>query len=518
MKVQLKHLSAGALVLAALNQAEAQYTPPPPPAPFPGFLNEYLRGKDPYANQWDIGGDARLRYQANEGFGMPGKGTPGAPAVNTQSLDFRDKHASVNNEYWLTRTRVHLGYTEKWWSAYVEGQASTAISDHRYAYANVPAVPKTTKRLGYGPESDTIDLHQAYVTVGNHKEFPLSAKVGRQELSYGEERLIGAFGWNNIGRSFDAAKVRWQNAWGGVDFFTGYPVVPEDGVFDQDNSEDLFSGAYGTWNQIPKTILETYFLARNTGTGAASIEPSPQFPQPSARDIYTIGGRVKSKPGELGNWDYTVEGAYQFGDYRDPRLVVAGNSPRLTQDAFMFVVQGGYTFADVWATPRLGAEFAYGSGDGNVHDNKHGTFDNLFPTNHKFYGYMDFASLQNIEDLRGIFQLKPTKVTSVSLEGHGLWLANTHDNFYTVGGTPRGGATLASNVGTGTGYGVNPSYNQFVGTEIDVIGGYAVTKFATLEAGYGHFFVGKYIEESLHNANFGSRDANWFYVQTTLKF
>jgi len=46
--------------------------------------------------------------------------------------------------------------------------------------------------------------------IGNHKEFPVSLKVGRQELSYGEERLVGAFAWNNIGRVFDAVKVRWQ--------------------------------------------------------------------------------------------------------------------------------------------------------------------------------------------------------------------------------------------------------------------------------------------------------------------
>jgi hypothetical protein len=45
-----------------------------------------------------------------------------------------------------------------------------------------------------------------------------------------------------------------------------------------------------------------------------------------------------------------------------------------------------------------------------------------------------------------------------------------------------------------------------------------VTRFAQIEAGYGHFFVGDYIRQSLSNPNYGSQDANWFYVQTTLKF
>ena len=184
----------------------------------------------------------------------------------------------------------------------------------------------------------------------------------------------------------------------------------------------------------------------------------------------------------------------------------------------MFVLQGGYTFADAWGKPRLGLEYDYSSGDSNPTNGTHQTFDNLFPTNHKFYGYMDFFSLQNIQDVRGILTLKPTTRLSVAFEGHGFWLANTHDNLYTVAGAPRGGPTLASNVGTGTGYGINPSYSSFVGTELDVIAGYAVTRFAQVEVGYGHFFVGDYIRQSLANPNFGSKDADYVYVQGTLNF
>jgi hypothetical protein len=75
---------------------------------------------------------------------------------------------------------------------------------------------------------------------------------------------------------------------------------------------------------------------------------------------------------------------------------------------------------------------------------------------------------------------------SLALEGHGFWLADTHDNFYSVNGAPRGGL----NPTAGAGYGVNPSYSNFVGTELDLIAGWAVTRFCQLEAGYGHFFTG----------------------------
>jgi len=222
--------------------------------------------------------------------------------------------------------------------------------------------------------------------------------------------------------------------------------------------------------------------------------------------------RLKSNPGEIGNFDYTLEGAGQLGNFRDPRA--GAPARRLDHQAYMVVAQAGYTFAGAWAKPRLGVEYAHGSGDKDPRDGKHETFDNLFPTNHKFYGYMDFISLQNIHDVRGIFQLKPHPRVNLALEGHGFWLADTHDSFYSVSGVARGGTAVTP----GTGYGVNPKYSNFVGTELDAVGGFAITRFAQLEVGYGHFLVGDYIRSSLSAATRGSKDANWVYVQGTLNF
>src|SRR5262249_12014062 len=141
--------------------------------------------------------------------------------------DFKENTPDPNNSYWLQRVKPRVGYTADWFSFFVEGRGSYTSNDDRDP----------------NPESDgPIDLHQAYVTVGNHKQFPVSLKVGRQELSYGDERLIGAFDWNNIGRVFDAAKVRWQNEWFAADFFTGRVILPDDNHFNQPNDYDWFSG------------------------------------------------------------------------------------------------------------------------------------------------------------------------------------------------------------------------------------------------------------------------------------
>src|SRR5580765_3899227 len=309
------------VILGAVSVVRAQYSPPPPPEPFAGFINEALRAENP-TNKWDIGGTSRSRGEFKEGNGIAGA---------AGSVDFRAHGADVNNEYFLERIRLHVGYSNTWWGAYVEGQSSLAASDERFAYVNIAGIPHTTTWKGSGPESDTIELHQAYATVGNLSEFPVTLKVGRQVLSYGEERLIGAYDWNNIARTFDAAKLRWQNDWFGADFFVSRPVIPEDGRFNVDNDYDWFSGVYASISKVPKNSLEIYFLARNASPKAIAAEPSPQFPQPSARDIYTAGGRIKSKPGELGNWDYALEAAGQLGNFRDRRL--GADSARLDHEA-----------------------------------------------------------------------------------------------------------------------------------------------------------------------------------------
>ena len=471
--------------------------PQAPPPASAGLVNDYLREQNAAFTKWDFGGSARGRYEVRDGFGIAG--VPG-------SLDFRANNADVENDYFLERFRLRMGYTDQWWSASVEGQSSLAQNDQRWASAGPVAKP------GDGPEADVAELHQAIVTVGNLKQFPLLLKVGRQEMSYDDERLIGAFGWNNIGRTFDAAKLRWQNDWFGVDLFVSRPVIPQDGVFDVSNDYDYFSGLYATSLKVPKNILDVYFLARNASPQAATAVPSPQFPQPSARDIYTVGFGLKSKPGEFGPWDYSLESAYQFGNFLDPRAGAPAN--RLDQSSYMVVAGGGYTFSESWSKPRLALEYSHGSGDRNPYDNKHETFENLFPTNHKFYGCMDLVSLENIHDVAASLSVKPASHLKVTLAGHGFWLANTHDSFYNVAGVARGGA----NPTPGTGYGVNPGYGSFVGSEIDLVAAYNVTRFAQMEAGFGHFFVGDYVQQSLSAPLFGSQDANFVYAQVNINF
>lgn len=465
------------------------YNPTSVPRGSAGYINDTLRQNDAAMAAWDIGATTRLRYEMRDNFGIAGR---------AGSVDFREKGADVDNNYLLYRIRPRVAYNSEWWGAMVEARHSGAESDDR----DFP---------GVSPESDEFDLHQAYVYFGNHKEFPISLKVGRQELIYGDERVIGAFAWNNIGRVFDAAKVRWQNPWFGVDFIGARPVIPDNHNLNMSNDYEYLTGAYFNSKLIPKQTTEWYFLARNVSTKALTYTGVSQLPG-SGRDVYSLGIRFKSLPGELHGWDYLVEAVGQMGHWNDPALPAATRG--LEHQAYMAVLGGGYTFTETKFTPRLGFELATASGDSNPTDDKHETYDQLYPTKHKFFGFMDFFAMQNMHNLRLSSSAKPLPRLNLLAEYHFFWLADTADNLYSAPGARRGGIAATP----GTGYGINPSYDTNVGSEVDFVATYNVSPQTVLELGYSHFFVGDYIKQSLAAPAFGSDDANWVYVSLNINF
>ena len=149
------------LLAATLSIARAQYTPPPPARPLPGLINEKLRANDVYMSAWDIGVNVRVRQEDKDDAGFTDAGS---------NWDFSKRPVDDNNNhYQLTRVMPRVGYTGKWFNALVEGRSSYSFNDERYS-ANAPG-------QGLAERDGPIDFHQAYVFIGNHKEFPVSVKL-----------------------------------------------------------------------------------------------------------------------------------------------------------------------------------------------------------------------------------------------------------------------------------------------------------------------------------------------------
>ena len=524
MKNQCITLGSASLLMAGgLTQAaglEWGVTSPVAPTQA-GYVNDLLRQDNPYMSSWNFGVLSWTRYEIKENGGFTG---PGPLA------DFRTD-TDNDNSYLMQKTLIRAGYTGKWVEVFVQGRNSSVSGDDRSSTGNavtrsqtingvtIPAYPVGPAGGGSSPESDgPLDLNQAYLTLGNHKEFPLSLKVGRQELILGEQRIVGALPWNNVQRQWDAAKVRWQNPMFTLEGWSSMVVMPEDNRFNKPNNDELFSGLQLTTKKIPKTWSEFYLLARNVGRGgndgSRGLVPAP-FRPPEAQDVYTAGMYLKNSTNDWANVDWGAQAYYQFGNFADFREA-GGNGPRRDHSAFASVLSGGYTWKESEFAPRLGIEYSFASGDNDPSDGEHNTFVHLYPTGHLFYGYADFASLQNIHNVRLRSSIMATPRIKLQLEGHLRWLATVNDNFYNVAGLPRGGVTTQGAAARGTGYGINPDAGSFLGSEIDLVATWQVNKYLVMEAAYCHAFAGDYIQDSLRRV--GSQDADYVYIQAIVNF
>lgn len=408
--------------------------------------------------------------------------------TRANNYDFNRSSSDVTDDQWLlSRARIGALYKPcSGFKVYVQGQDSREFGSKR------------TKKPGTnGAEgNDSFDLRQAWMEFGDAKTHPLTLKLGRQPLQYGDERLVGVSDWNNLSRVFDAAKLRWEEKNWSVDLFSATVVNVDDvGQFNrsdffngrEEHRNRILSGLYGSSTAFGPQTTDLYALHSHEEVGGNT-------------NFFTFGTRMKSKPGAFSSavgadgkkkpvgFDYSGEFAFQSGNLKSKDL-----------RAYALNAGFGYTLEAV-GTPRLGAAYSYATGDKNQNDNKVGTFQNLYPTNHKFYGQLDAFSWQNVHDLELNFKVLPVKSVTLKAELHSFWLATTNDSWYRANGSTK--------VRT-----INGSASSYAGSEADITATWAVSKPLSVEAGYSRFFAGSYLKDT------GARsDANFGYLQAKLTF
>lgn len=401
--------------------------------------------------------EERLRYEFRE-----------------NNFDFNSGTDVLTDDSWLLQ-RARLGLMLKpttWFKLYIQGQDSREFDSDR---PNDPGV------LG-AEGDDTFDIRQLYIELGESKGF--SATLGRQVLTYGDQRLIGPLDWNNFSRTWDAAKLSYKADKWSLEGFAGSLVNIAD---DEVNRSDLFNNeGLGTNQLLSGLYFSTTALDFQT-TDLYALYLHQGFEEGDS-DFLTFGTRWKSNPKAFGPWDYDAEFMAQTGDVKGKDLA-----------AFAGHVGGGYTLASAWA-PRLGLEYNYGTGDGNAKDGEVGTFQNLYPTNHLYYGYMDAFSLQNVHNVAASVKVTPCKKITAKLDYHLFWLADTNDAWYRANGV----AKVRD---------ISPGADSFAGSELDLTVTYTPEKWLSFMAGYSHFFAGDYLSDTG-----ASSDADFAYVQMTIKF
>jgi len=356
----------------------------------------------------DVGGEYRARYQKDTN-----RGAPAAP------------HA--NNSFYLGRLLLHADIqTSMGWNVYLEAIDARSSSED--------LAPSVMDR-------NTLDMRNYYM---RYSEGDTAIRIGRTDLSYGAERLVSNLDWANVRRSFEGVVLQQKMQTGVVDVFLTHPVTVTAHERDRDDDSNWFSGIYSTWDlgESDQEGLDVYLLALNETSNRFSEFVSLGVPGPlRGRDIYTIGARHWT---EEGDFDTEVEFARQSG--------LSGGA---TVRAYSITARAGMTFYEGDYAPRIGIDLDYASGDDNPFDTRKGTFNQLFPLAHGYFGLADLIGRQNIIDIQPNVTMLLDDMTTLKISLHNFHLADKHDSAYNAAG-----GVLASDTTFSSG--------RFVGNELDI--------------------------------------------------
>jgi hypothetical protein len=338
------------------------------------------------------------------------------------------------------------------------------------------------KQLGptVPPIRGPFDLRLAFADIGSSTS-PIAFRVGRQELAYGEQRLLGHLAWVNTGRSWDAAKVTLRSKPISVDIFGASLVRSLPDTFDKSGNGNRLVGAYATapkW--IPLGTVEPFVFFRRDGNLRSELGVLGSLHQTSA------GVRFAGKlPAGL---DYGVDMALQRGSLDADEISSWAGHWQLRE-----TLPGKYAV-------KLTSEYNHATGDKDARDGVRQTFDQLYPTGHDKLGLSDQVGWKNVHHLREGFEFSPLKATPIGVSYHSWWLAEKTDGLYGANGA------LLARVATG-------AASSHVGQELDIQVTRAVTPQIALAAGYSHVFTGAFLKEATPGASYSQP-----YVMVTYVF
>ncbi|HEY4085073.1 MAG TPA: alginate export family protein [Bryobacteraceae bacterium] len=356
------------------------------------------------------------------------------------------KH-NATDDYLLSRLKLQMTIqASKWLKFFAEGMDARALEKN-------PAVPTY---------QNTWDIRQAYADLGDF-DHGIGLRAGRQEMVYGEGRLIGISSWSNTERNWDAVRAGLHYHGFRADLFTGSIVIPVTGTWDHHQQSNNLHGIYGGIDRFgPRLVIEPYGMwrlqhaLRNEAGVVANLNEK-------------VGGVRVAGTKLPGGFDYSTEIVREWGSLGSDRIQTwAGH-------------WGGGEAIRAPFAPRLFAEFNFAAGDRNAADGTRGTFDQLFPSGHDKLGFSDQVGWRNIKDLRAGVETKPKKNVTAVFEYNNWYLASATDSLYSSSGT----AVFRSATGTA---------GTHVGQEIDLTGTWTFAKAFTAGAGVAHIFPGEFLK------------------------
>ncbi len=286
------------------------------------------------------------------------------------------------------RARLNLGYNNGFLSMGFGAQDVSVWGER----PQIEGYPRTT------------GINEAWAKIGSNGYF---AQMGRQQLTYDDDRILGTLDWNQAGRFHDALKLGYEDQTHKLHLILAYNQHGQ-----QVNAGTYYAGGqpYKTmqtaWYKYDAGALNASFLLMNLGfeggTAGSIDEPSVA----KTRNMQTLGANVNYKINDLGLFGSVY---YQTGKTK------ANNDV----SAYMFAAKAQYAITSNFSA-ALGIDYLSGQ---KKDSEKVTSFDPLYGTHHKFYGTMDYfyASAfgnKGLSDIYASLIFKPVNKLTVDLTYH----------------------------------------------------------------------------------------------------
>ncbi len=390
------------------------------------------------------------------------------PAWMKWGMEFRGRvelpralnfEAGRDNRFYLGRSRVSVGIeTTEWlrFHAQVQDARASGFSDPDDLDSAI----------------HHVDFRQAYADFGPAKS-AWGVRIGRQELAFGDERLVGADNyWDALGQTFDAVRLTYRRSGLRLDGFGSFVVAPTCQGLARPSTGNQLYGLYASFDKGPRgSVIDPYLLwksNRRVGDGVGPMGDS---------DVFTYGLRAAGNlPQRL---DYNVEMALQGGHEADESIWAWAGHWEL-----------GVRPLGAESGPRFGAEYNFASGDDNPGDGRHATFDDLYPAGYNKFGMADPFGWRNLRNISGAVDWSLNTNWKVGIGYRALWVASIRDGLYT-----KGDSCLTRNP---------DASSDHVGNQASLYASWAFSKSWQLHAGYARFFPGSYLSDSSYRGRFST--------------
>lgn len=428
--------------------------------------------------QLTVSGQIRTRSEFRDGQGTPLASDAPAAFFTSQ------------------RTRLNLAYAGYRFKIY------TSVQDVRVWGQDASSINRITTDV-----YDGLMLHEGWA------EFSLidtgrvvrnfTVKIGRQELVYDDVRLLGNLDWLQQGRRHDAALVKFEHQGWIAHLGAGFNQNAErkSGTV-YDGVPAVYPASTNGMGTMYKS-MQFLYVGRKLSFGTASILA---FKDDFSRFSYAESDSLKITPIYADKvWSrFTAGGNFSGTAYKKLAFAVSaffqGGQYREGTELNEYLFSAYLMYA---ATSRFsagpGVDITSGN-NGTDPSKRFQRFDPLYGTPHKFWGYMDYFYVADGFGPSGLvnYYLK----TKYKAKENLMLMADIHRFILPEAIPSETGAQL----------------DKALGTEIDLVLNYSLTKLINIEGGLSVMFsTPTMVSGKVKNVNGADDVSKWAYLMISIK-